>query len=155
VLRVLRSGCYLTHDSIGYAKAFRRIQAETSLRLPDGGLQPALEVWAYVQSRPEDCRTMLTMGKRDVGFDGGMPIPLRWYRPGSGMAGPEPMTTGHTVVALNDQHCHLETPADSPLQVGDMVGFGAGHPCTTFDKWGLLLMVDETYRVLRGLKTFF
>ena len=153
VLRVLRSGCYLTHDSIGYAAAFRRIQHETSLHLPPGGLQPALEVWAYVQSRPEAGRVILTMGKRDVSFDAGMPVPLRWYS--AGMAGPEDVPAGHKVVALNDQHCHLEAPADSPLQVGDMVGFGIGHPCTTFDKWDMLLLVDESYRVTKALKTFF
>ena len=71
VLQVLRSGCYLTHDSIGYAAAFRRIVAETTLHLPEGGLEPALEVWAYVQSRPENGRTILTMGKRDVSYDSG------------------------------------------------------------------------------------
>jgi D-serine dehydratase len=53
MLRVLRSGCYLTHDSLAYAAAFRRVLGETSLRLPPGGLEPALEVWAHVQSRPE------------------------------------------------------------------------------------------------------
>ena len=40
-----------------YAAAFRRIFSETSLHLPDGRLEPALEVWAYVQSRPEYGRT--------------------------------------------------------------------------------------------------
>ena len=123
VLEILRSGCYLTHDSIGYAAAFRRIVAETTLHLPEGGLEPALEVWAYVQSRPENGRTILTMGKRDVSYDSSLPVPLRWYRPGGTMARPEPMPRGHVVVALNDQHCHLGTPGESPLQVGDMVSF--------------------------------
>ena len=40
----------------GYAAAFRRIVAETTLHLPEGGLEAALEVWAYVQSRPENGR---------------------------------------------------------------------------------------------------
>lgn len=155
VLRVLRSGCYLTHDSIGYASAFRRILSETTLQLPPGGLTAALEVWAYVQSRPESGRAVLTMGKRDVGIDTGMPVPLRWYRPDGGMPGPRDMPAGHIVLTLSDQHCHLDIPSDSPLQVGDMVGFGNGHPCTTFDKWSMLLLVDEKYRVLQALKTFF
>ncbi len=114
---------------------------ETALRLPPGGSKPALEVWAYVQSRPESGRTILTMGKRDVSYDASLPVPLHWYRPGA-MVRPEPMPRGHAVLALNDQHCHLGTPGESPLQVGDMVGFGIGHPCTTFDKWGLLMVVD-------------
>ena len=154
VLRVLRSGCYLTHDSIGYAAAFQRVLEDTTLNLPPGGLAPALEVWAYVQSRPEPGRTILSMGKRDVSYDAGMPVPLFWYRPGA-MDRPEPMPRGHAVVALNDQHCHLGTPGESPLAVGDMVGFGIGHPCTTFDKWSLLMMVDSDYNVVDAVKTFF
>jgi D-serine dehydratase len=154
-LRVLRSGCYLTHDSLGYAAAFRRIVAETSLHLPPGGLEAALEVWAHVQSRPEDGRTILTLGKRDISYDAGMPVPLRWYRPGGSMAAPAEMPPGHVVLALNDQHCHLETPIGSPLRTGDMVAFGIGHPCTTFDKWALLMMVDADYRVTGAIKTFF
>jgi D-serine dehydratase len=154
ILRVLRSGCYLTHDSLAYAAAFRRVMDETTLQLPAGELKPALEVWAYVQSRPESGRTILTIGKRDVSYDASLPVPLRWYRPGT-MMRPEPMPRGHAVLALNDQHCHLGTPGESPLQVGDMVGFGIGHPCTTFDKWGLLMVVDQDYRVVDAVKTFF
>lgn len=154
VLKVLRSGCYLTHDSIGYAAAFERLQAETSLRLPNGALRPALEVWAAVQSRPEAGKAILTMGKRDVGFDAGLPVPLAWYRPGSSTA-PQPIPAGHKVTGLNDQHCHFEIPADSPLAVGDIVCFGNGHPCTTFDKWALIYMVDADYTVTRAMRTFF
>jgi D-serine dehydratase len=155
VLRVLRSGCYLTHDCMGYAAAFERICQQTRLTLPQGGLVPALEVWAQVQSVPEARRALLSMGKRDVGFDAGLPIPQYWYRPGSAMEGPQPMPPGYKTAALNDQHCHLELPQGSDLQVGDLVGFGIGHPCTTFDRWSLLLAVDEDYNVLKAVKTFF
>lgn len=155
VLKLLRSGCYLTHDSTTYTASFRRIAMETSLVLPPGGLEPALEVWAYVQSRPERGRSLLTVGKRDISYDSGLPVPLRWYRPGGAMARPEPMPAGHVVLALNDQHCHLGTPEESPLRVGDMVAFGIGHPCTTFDKWGLLMLVDDAYRVTGAIRTFF
>ena len=41
------------------------------------------------------------------------------------------------------------------VKVGDMVAFGISHPCTTFDKWGLLMVVDEDYRVMDAVKTFF
>jgi D-serine dehydratase len=153
VLKVLRSGCYLTHDTMGYARAFDRIRAETSLKLPPGGLEPALEVWALVQSRPEPGRAILTMGKRDVGYDAGLPLPVRWFR--AGMEAPAPMPAGHVVVALNDQHAHMTLPADSPLAYGDMVGFGIGHPCTTFERWQLIWLVDEDYRVHHALRTFF
>jgi len=155
VIKVLRSGCYLTHDSTVYSAAFQRIRLETSLKLPRGGLAPALEVWAYVQSRPERGRSLLTVGKRDISFDSGLPVPLLWYRPGGAMARPEPMPPGHAVLALNDQHCHLGTPDESPLQVGDMVAFGIGHPCTTFDKWAVLMLVDADYRVTGVIRTYF
>lgn len=155
VLRILRAGCYLTHDSIGYTASFRRIQQQTSLHLPPGGLVAALEVWAYVQSRPEEVRGIVGLGRRDVGSDSGLPVPVRWYRPSSSMTAPQDMPAGHEVVGLNDQHCHVSMPADSPLQVGDMVSFGIGHPCTTFDKWSMLLLVDKDYRVIKALKTFF
>lgn len=155
IVKVLRSGCYLTHDSTGYANAFRRIVMETSLSLPTGGLEPALEVWAYVQSRPERGRSLLTVGKRDISYDSTMPVALRWFRPGGSMGEPAPMPAGHTVLALNDQHCHLGTPEDSPLQIGDMVAFGIGHPCTTFDKWALLMLVDDAYGVRGAVRTFF
>jgi D-serine dehydratase len=154
VLKVLRSGCYLTHDTLGYDAAHERVLRETSLALPPGRLEAALEVWAYVQSRPEPGRTILTMGKRDVSHDAGLPVPLRWFRPGA-MAEPEPMPRGHAVLALNDQHCHLGTPGESPLAVGDMVAFGIGHPCTTFDKWGLLMVIDADHTVVDAVRTFF
>ena len=154
VLKVLRSGCYLTHDTLGYDAAYGRILRETSLALPPGRLEAALEVWAYVQSRPEPGRTILTMGKRDVSHDAGFPVPLRWFRPGA-MTEPEPMPRGHAVLALNDQHCHLGTPGESPLAVGDMVAFGIGHPCTTFDKWGLLMVIDAEHTVVDAVRTFF
>ncbi|MGX1742333.1 alanine racemase [Bosea sp. NPDC055353] len=155
LLKVLRSGCYLTHDDLGYSASFRRIMLETSLKLPPGGLEPALEVWAYVQSRPERGRSLLTLGKRDVTYDSALPVPLRWYRPGSAMTRPEPMPAGHNVLALNDQHCHLGTPEESPLQVGDMVAFGIAHPCLTFDKWAVLMLVDDDWNVTGAIRTFF
>lgn len=154
LIRLIRSGCYLTHDDLGYEAAYRRILAETRLRLPPGRLEPALEIWAAVQSRPEPGKTILTMGKRDVSHDAGMPVPLKWFRPGA-MARPEPMPRGHAVTGLNDQHCHMGTPGESPLAAGDLVGFGIGHPCTCFDKWRVMLVVDEDYRVLDALRTYF
>lgn len=155
LLKVLRSGCYLTHDDLGYSASFRRIMLETSLKLPQGGLEPALEVWAYVQSRPERGRSLLTLGKRDITYDSALPVPVRWYRPGGVMKRPEPMPAGHPVLGLNDQHCHLGTPDESPLQVGDMVAFGIAHPCLTFDKWAVLMLVDDDWNVTGAIRTFF
>jgi D-serine dehydratase len=46
-------------------------------------------------------------------------------------------------------------PPDSPLRVGDLVSFGISHPCTTFDKWRLLYVVDDDYTVTEAIRTFF
>ena len=152
---VIRSGCYFSHDSGMYQAAF----VELDRRTPDlsqlgDGLRPALEVWAYVQSRPEPGRVLATMGKRDVSFDAGLPVPEQWYRPGL-HAKPEPISQSCVTIALNDQHAFLDVPADSPLKPGDILTFGISHPCTTFDKWQLIYMVDDSYKVIEGVKTFF
>ena len=152
---VLRSGCYLTHDSGIYDKSLHDIAArgiasdELAADLP----RAALEVWALVQSVPEPDLALVTMGKRDVGFDTALPVPLAWYRPGA--AAPAPLPTGHAVTGLNDQHGYLKCPAGSPLQVGDMVAFGVSHPCTTFDRWQLIYLVDDAYAVTGAIRTFF
>jgi len=121
------------------------------------GLVHAFEVWAYVQSRPEPEKAVLTMGKRDVSYDVDLPVPLRWVRPRAGIAAADirEVGPGHRVVELNDQHCHLKLPAESPLAVGDMVAFGVSHPCTTFDKWQVIPLVDDDYTVVSAIKTFF
>ena len=158
VLVVTRSGCYLTHDSKMYREAFAEIRKRTPVLDNLGpGLMPALEVWAYVQSRPEPTKAILTVGKRDLSYDLHLPVPLKWVRPRAGVdaraiaeIGP-----GHVVTDLNDQHCHLAVPADSPLAVGDMVAFGISHPCTTFDKWQVIVLVDDEYSIVSAIKTFF
>lgn len=152
---ILRSGCYFSHDSGMYRAAF----ADLDMRAPElsalgDGLRPAIEVWAYVQSRPEPGRLLATMGKRDVSFDAGLPLPERWYRPGTHDA-PQTLEHGHETVALDDQHAFLDVPANSQLKVGDLIAFGISHPCTTFDKWQLVYVVDDDYRVIEAVKTFF
>jgi D-serine dehydratase len=116
-------------------------------------LIPALQVWARVQSRPEAGKAILAVGKRDISYDVHLPTPALWHR--DGMAAPVPITPGHRVTGLNDQHCHLALPADSPLKVGDRVCFEISHPCTTFDKWQFLHIVDDDGRVTGALRTFF
>lgn len=151
---ITRSGCYLTQDDRIYRDAFELIRERTpEVEALGEGLRPALELWAHVQSRPEPGRAILTLGKRDCGFDAGFPIPLAWYRAGEHDA-PRPLPE-HAVTALNDQHAFLALPPDSPLRIGDLVALGISHPCTTFDKWQLLYVVDDDYRVTSAVRTFF
>jgi D-serine dehydratase len=155
VRRVLRSGCYLTHDVLGYAEAQARIRRESagSLRFPEGELEAALEVWAMVQSIPEPGRAILTCGRRDISSDAGWPVPLRRFRPG--WEAPRPMGPFHKVTGMNDQHAYLLGPDDGMLAVGDLVALGPGHPCTTFDKWQAIPLVDEACSVVGAIRTFF
>ncbi|APG86953.1 D-serine deaminase (plasmid) [Sinorhizobium americanum CCGM7] len=153
---VIRSGCYITSDSIAYKRAFERIcerdpeARSLELKPPEG----ALEVWAAIQSRPEPGLAFATMGKRDISHDWDLPVPVRWMRPGE-MPLPAELSEGHRVARLNDQHAYLEIPTSSPLRIGDLVGFGVSHACTTFDKWRAILTVDDAYRVTGSVRTFF
>jgi D-serine dehydratase len=152
---VTRSGCYLSHDSQLYTNAFADILARTpELAKMGQGLKPAIEVWAYVQSRPEPGKCLLTMGRRDVGTDAHNPVPELWFRPGLHNA-PIAIPGTNTVTGLNDQHTHMVIDPSSPLKVGDMVSFGVSHPCTTFDKWQLLYEVDDDYNIVAAVRTFF
>lgn len=154
VKAILRSGCYLTSDHGSYQRLLGELD-EREQRAD--GLRPALEVWSMVQSRPEPALAILTMGKRDASYDVDLPIPLMTHRPGSGQ--PVSLPPGCSIVKLNDQHAYLQLPADDAicdtLAVGDLVGCGISHPCTTFDKWPLLLAVDDEYNVRYGVNTFF
>lgn len=151
---VLRSGCLLVHDDGLYARALQRLfDRSPSLRALAPGPLPALELWADVLSRPEPGRVVASLGKRDVAHDAGWPTAKLWSR-GGGQTAPEPLA-GVTTAALNDQHALLDVPADSPLRPGDALGFGVSHPCLTFDRWRLLFVVDDAYRVVGGVRTCF
>lgn len=147
---ILRSGCYLTKDHGTYLRHMVDLDAREH---EDDGLRPALEVWSMVQSLPEPGLAILTMGKRDASYDVELPIPLVHHRPGPGV--PAALPEGCTIFKMNDQHAYLRMPAGFTLQVGDLVGCGISHPCTTFDKWQVMLAVDDAYNVRFAVNTFF
>lgn len=152
---VLRSGCYLTHDAGMYARAFRDLRDRSSrARSMGDGFRPALEIWSYVQSRPEPGRAILTMGKRDCSFDVDLPVPRRVFRPGRDDR-PRPLDDRCRITDLDDQHAYLDLPDDVDARVGDMVACGISHPCTTFDRWRVVSLVDRTYDVVGAVHTEF
>ena len=152
---ILRSGCYVTHDSGFYARMLDNVRLRSGARWQSRpGLQPALEVWAQVQSRPEPGLAILTMGKRDASFDIDLPRPQWHFRAGRDTL-PCPAPDSWRIAAMNDQHAYLHVPADADLQVGNLIGTGISHPCTTFDKWRVLFTVDDRYRVTGAIRTFF
>ena len=144
---VLRSGGYLFHDHGVY-------QASTPAARGVAGapvLRPALELWAQVVSRPEPELALLSAGRRDVGFDAGMPVPLRARSRDGGAA----QLAGAAVTGLNDQHAYLRLDPGTALAPGDLVCLGISHPCTTLDKWRLIAVLDDEDNVIDTVHTFF
>ena len=144
---LLRSGCYVTHDHGFYKRMVSVVDERLGCECGEG-LTPAMEVWANVQSRPEPGLAILSVGKRDISFDLSMPVPIA--RAARGALQPQGVPAGWKITALNDQHAYLRwdesEEADAP-KVGDRVGLGISHPCTTFDKWHWMPVVENDYRV--------
>lgn len=136
---VLRSGAYIAHDD-GFYRYISPLGSEP--RTDGAGLRSAMHGWVRVVSAPEPGLALADAGKRDLPFDEGLPeVQLR--RPRTAGERPEPMT-GVSVTALNDQHAFLSfDPKTSPLRIGDELRLGLSHPCTAFDKWTLVPVIDD------------
>lgn len=148
---VLRSGAYLVHDD-GFYSGISPLAQGVAAR----PLRSAMHGWARSVSRPETELALLDAGKRDLPFDEGLPVPQL-------VAGPvaKELPVGAHVSALNDQHAFLRLPGgeDGDVPVGSVVRLGLSHPCTAFDKWRLIPVIDdagaERPRVIDFLHTFF
>jgi D-serine deaminase-like pyridoxal phosphate-dependent protein len=144
---VLRSGGYLFHDHGLYQAATPATRGVAGAPV----FRPALELWAQVVSRPEPGLALLSAGRRDAGFDAGLPVPLRARRRDGGAAA----LAGAEVTGLNDQHAYLRLAPGTALAPGDLVCLGISHPCTTLDKWRVIPVLDEEDRVIDAVHTFF
>jgi len=152
---LLRSGCYVTHDHGFYRRMVHTVESRLGCACDDA-LHPALEVWAAVQSRPESGLAILAVGKRDVSFDLGMPVPMA--RAARGVRQAAAVPPSWRIDRLNDQHAYLRWDAEdegAAPDVGERVGLGISHPCTTFDKWQWMPVVEPDYRVSDALTTHF
>ncbi|WP_354643352.1 alanine racemase [Kitasatospora camelliae] len=142
---VLRSGAYLVHDD-GFYRGVSPLARDGG----DRPLRAAMHGWARVVSRPEPELALLDGGKRDLPYDLGLPEPQLVRGQGA--------LTGATVTALNDQHAFLRGAGDR-APVGAVVRLGLSHPCTAFDKWTLIPVLDdadaEHPRVVDLVRTFF
>lgn len=145
---VLRSGCYLTHDS----GLYERVSPFAAEQDPDRRFRPAMEIWGSVLSRPEPDLAILGLGRRDVPFDQGLPIPNRVRAPHTGAT---PVDGRLVVTELNDQHAFCRVEAGMRLGVGDLVASGISHPCTAFDRWRAIPVLDDDDRVVDAVATFF
>jgi len=144
---VLRSGCYITHDHGLYSRA-----SPFGSRLQTKALKPALEIWGAVISRPERNLALLNFGKRDVAYDIDLPTGLWIKRLGNNKL---ESAGGLTIFDLNDQHAFVRLDSNTDLNVGDFVGAGISHPCTAFDKWRMIPIVDDNYNVISVVSTYF
>ncbi|MFE4370120.1 alanine racemase [Streptomyces sp. NPDC056835] len=147
VLKLLRSGAYVSHDDVHYRHLtpFNRVPEE-------GSLQPAFRLWAQVVSRPSAGQAFVNAGKRDAAYDLDLPV-AQVVR--DGRTGEIRPATGITVTGLSDQHGWLTTTPEAALEVGDWVGMGLSHPCTSFDKWQLIPLVEADGTVVDLIRTFF
>lgn len=145
VLKLLRSGAYVSHDDGHYRKLtpFNRVPEE-------GALEPAFRLWTQVVSRPSAEQAFVNAGKRDAAHDLDLPFAQVIRRDGA-----ERPATGVSVTALSDQHAWLATTPEADLEVGDWVGLGLSHPCTSFDKWQLIPVAEADGTVVDYVRTFF
>ncbi|WP_225643292.1 alanine racemase [Streptomyces werraensis] len=145
VLKLLRSGAYVSHDDGHYERLtpFNRVPGE-------GGLEPAFRLWTQVVSRPSAEQAFTNAGKRDAAYDLDLPVARVVRREGA-----ERPATGIEVTGLSDQHAWLRTSSEAELEVGDWVGFGLSHPCTSFDKWALIPVAEADGTVVDYIRTFF
>ncbi|WFR66776.1 alanine racemase [Curtobacterium flaccumfaciens] len=149
---LLRSGAYLTHDDGFYAD-----RTPFGRHPEEGALVPAIEVWGRVTSCPEPGLALVAVGKRDISFDEGLPVVRTIRRGGAADVVPvAPAPGAVTVTRLDDQHCYLALADGAPgLTPGDVVVFGISHPCTVFDKWRQVLVIDDDETVLESIATWF
>jgi D-serine dehydratase len=137
---------------------YRQSQTKILTRNPiakkmQSGLLPALQLWAYVQSIPENEKAILTLGKRDAAFDSGLPTPNMHFRPGQ--PAPRACPSHWELIRLMDQHAFMKISEGDDVRVGDMIGLDISHPCLTFDKWRYLPVLDSSYQVIDMVQTFF
>jgi D-serine deaminase-like pyridoxal phosphate-dependent protein len=153
---VLRSGAYLTHDD-GHYRHLSPLGEQP--RTPGPRLVSALHGWVRVSSQPEPGLALVDGGKRDLPYDLGLPeVQLR--RPREPGTAPERLD-GVTITALNDQHGFVrwDPQRPAPIVIGDELRLGVSHPCTAFDKWKVIPVIDDPEAadpmVVDVVRTFF
>jgi D-serine deaminase-like pyridoxal phosphate-dependent protein len=130
---VLRSGAYQLHDE-GFYRGIT----------PLPGLRSAMHGWARVLSRPAPGLAILDGGKRDFPYD--LDLPSTRYG---------------QLSKLNDQHGYLPlvVETEEAPAVGDVLRLGLSHPCTAFDKWRLIPVIEDLEaddpRVVDLVRTYF
>jgi len=145
---ILRSGCYVIHDN-GIYQATSPLDDQSAMPGEQLRLHPAGQVWCEIVSVPEPGLAIVNAGRRDISFDAGMPTPLYIAPPGGEVSAAPP---DWAITKLDDQHGYLRA---QECTIGMRVGLGFSHPCTAFDKWSQILLVDDNYRITAVVPTGF
>jgi D-serine deaminase-like pyridoxal phosphate-dependent protein len=146
-LVIIRPGSYIAHADIPEDNDSPLRRARFA-----GHLRPAAVIWARILSRPEPGQAFASAGRRDLSWDVSLPT-VRWtWRVDAER--PE-RAEGVHVTQLNDQHAFLALAPGVELDPGDLVGFGTTHPCTTFDRWQVIPIIDHDFAVIDAVRTFF
>ncbi|GAA1532461.1 D-serine deaminase-like pyridoxal phosphate-dependent protein [Microbacterium ginsengiterrae] len=136
---ILRSGAFQIHDDGFYSR-----MSPFGPLVGTDPLTSAIHAWARVVSQPEEGLALLDAGRRDVPFDLDLPVP---------------QSVRGEITALNDQHAFLALAQGEDVAVGDVVRLGLSHPCTAFDKWRVIPIIDdpdaEDPRVVGAVATCF
>lgn len=132
---IVRSGAYVAHDD-GFCAALSPLGNQP--RSDGAPLVSALHGWATVLSQPEPELALLDVGKRDLPYDLSLPVPQQLRRDGLPIE-----LSKASVEQLNDQHAFLRFAPGQLVQVGDRVRLGVSHPCTAFDRWTLIPVIDD------------
>jgi D-serine deaminase-like pyridoxal phosphate-dependent protein len=144
---VLRSGAYIVHDVGMYERS-----SPFADRPVQGRFRNAFEVWGAVLSTPEDGLAIVGLGRRDVSFDQGLPRVMAVRREEGSV---DALDGAVEATALEDQHLYCRVREGAELRVGDLVACGISHPCSMFDRWRLIPVVDDDDGVVEVVATFF
>jgi D-serine deaminase-like pyridoxal phosphate-dependent protein len=131
----LRSGAYIVHDDGFYRGISPFDEGAAGADAPR--FVNAMHGYGRVVSSPEPGLALVDGGKRDLPYDEGLPIPRAWRADSSSPW--EPLQGA--VSAMNDQHSYVRS--EQVLPIGAVVRMGLSHPCTAFDKWRLLPVVES------------
>ncbi len=158
---VLRGGAFLFHDHGIYDRLIHEMDARSGYRRNGkvasaaATYQPALRLWAQVQSRPEPDLAIAGFGMRDTSHDVGLPTVLCIHRDGEQVATSQSAPVDVTVQKLNDQHGFLKIDPETDLRVGDILEMGISHPCTCLDKWRVIYGIDANGMIVAAYQTYF
>ena len=153
VRTILRSGCYVTHDS-GFYERFLRAGPRAKRRRM-ARARRAQAGAGNLDARSSRDPSPVSRSSRSASATRRSISTCRCRSPACGTACARRSTRAgaSTSSTTSTPTCRFRPTPTS--RVGDLVGCGISHPCTTFDKWRWMPVVDDDYGVTGAIRTFF